>query len=536
MIDVDDPIILPLLPEIDYSALSPEDRERGQILAAREIFRVFARLMHEHLFQGVPWDEQPLHQEIFDMLERAFTEAGFAGVINIAPRSGKTQLICMWIAWCFGKAPDSEFIYATYAQDLAETSAILVRQIIMSDLYRKIFPGTVIDRSVNAREKFHTTKRGKMLARGIEGTITGYGAGRYVAGEEYVFKGCAIFDDLHKPGEAASDTQLAAVKRFYTDVFSNRLNDMARTPIVGIGQRVGLGDITGLLIPDVKGSPSISARKFEKLKVKSLVNGKSVWERRWPTIDLLVEQEVNPWTFATQKQQEPYNERGSTFRIDRMPVCNVRPTGPRIACRAWDLASRKMKVGQTEPDYTAKTLLVYYPDARRYVIEDAHMYRDTPEMVRRDILSTAHRDGLDVYVWIPQDPAQAGVAQVLDLTAMLSGYKVKSGTANGDKATRAEPFAAQFNAGLVECLAHLVDVVKAQLQPFPDGAHDDLVDALASAYAVLAIPDEDEQSRRAAVANMQRLGQFQFGEGLERERADGQDTPREGYFLEEGEV
>lgn len=530
----EDPILIDLA-DIAHPALSAEDMERGFILAAREMFRVFARIMHEHLFPGVPWDEQPLHEEIFDFLERAYTEPGFAGIINIAPRSGKTQLVCMWIAWCFGKQPDSEFIYTTFANDLAETSAVLVRQIITTELYMKVFPGTRIDRNVNAREKFHTTRRGKMLARGIDGTITGYGAGRYVMGSKYVFKGCAIADDLHKPGEAASDTQLNSVKRFYTDVFSNRINDRSRTPIIVIGQRVGMKDITGLLMGE-DGNKSISARKFQKLKVKSLVNGKSAWEARWPTEQLLLEQEVNPWTFATQSQQEPYNERGVVFKCDMMPIIDVRPAGPRVACRSWDLAARKLKQGRTEPDYTAKALLVYYPQARCYVIEEAAIYRDTPEVVKADIKATAHRDGYDMLIWIPQDPAQAGVAQVLDLTAMLTGYKVHSGKATGDKRTKADPFAAQFNVGLVSCMAHCADLVKSQLQPFPDGAHDDLVDALSDAYALLAIPDEDEQARRAAVANIRRLAEYSFADGLQRERVDGADVPTPGYMPDEGEV
>jgi predicted phage terminase large subunit-like protein len=517
-----DPILMDF-EGVDQARLTPDELEHGLILASRELFRVFARIMHEHLFAGVPWDEQPLHQEIFDFLERAFTEPGFGGIINIAPRSGKTQLVCSWIAWCFGKMPDSEFIYTTFSNDLSETNAMLVRQIMTTELYMKIFPKTRIDRNVNAREKFHTTARGKMLARGIEGTITGYGAGRYVMGDKYVFKGCAIADDLHKPGEAASDTQLGAVKRFYTDVFSNRINDKKKTPLIIIGQRVAVKDITGLLMGE-DGSKSISSRKFEKLAIKSMVNNESAWEGRWPIAQLRIEQEVNPWTFATQSQQQPYNERGATFRVDRMPVITVRPAGLRIACRSWDLAARKLKLGKTEPDFTAKVMLVYYPDARLYVIEDAQMYRDTAENVRKDIRNTAHRDGLDPFIWIPQDPAQAGVAQVEDLTAMLTGYKVKSGQATTDKALAADPFAAQFNVGLVACLAPYAELVRNQLLPFPDGAHDDLVDALSGAFRVLAIPDEDERARREAVANIIQMGQYTFDENLNRTRVDEPET------------
>ena len=53
----------------------------------------------------------------------------------------------------------------------------------------------------------------------------------------------------------------------------------------------------------------------------------------------------------------------------------------------------------------------------------------------------------------------------------------------GDKVTRAEPFASQLNVGNVLMLrGEWNDALLAELRMFPNGAHDDQVDALSDAF------------------------------------------------------
>ncbi|QCP54423.1 hypothetical protein FAZ95_36490 [Trinickia violacea] len=72
------------------------------------------------------------------------------------------------------------------------------------------------------------------------------------------------------------------------------------------------------------------------------------------------------------------------------------------------------------------------------------------------------------------------------LTRQLLGYRVISSPETGDKVTRAEPFAAQVNAGNVLMLRGDWDQsLIAELRTFPFGTHDDEVDALSRAFALL---------------------------------------------------
>ena len=68
----------------------------------------------------------------------------------------------------------------------------------------------------------------------------------------------------------------------------------------------------------------------------------------------------------------------------------------------------------------------------------------------------------------------------------LQGYMVSTEREVGDKAYRADPFAAQCQHGFVKLLegwwnGAFVD----ELCAFPNGAHDDQVDAVCSAFRIL---------------------------------------------------
>lgn len=61
----------------------------------------------------------------------------------------------------------------------------------------------------------------------------------------------------------------------------------------------------------------------------------------------------------------------------------------------------------------------------------------------------------------------------------------------GDKITRAEPFAAQWQAGNVEVVrGPWNDAFFSELEAFPEGGHDDQVDAAADGFTALPMSGE----------------------------------------------
>ena len=117
---------------------------------------------------------------------------------------------------------------------------------------------------------------------------------------------------------------------------------------------------------------------------------------------------------------------------------------------------------------------------------DVVRMRGSPNDVVTTIIDTAHRDGLTVPVSLPEDPGQAGRAQIAFLTGQLTGYHTTSSRETGSKMTRAMPVASQVEARNVSIVQGKWNrAFLDELRDFPDGRKDDQVDALARGFEFL---------------------------------------------------
>jgi predicted phage terminase large subunit-like protein len=113
--------------------------------------------------------------------------------------------------------------------------------------------------------------------------------------------------------------------------------------------------------------------------------------------------------------------------------------------------------------------------------------REEGNEVRKLVKATAEMDGKTVQVDLPQDPGQAGKVQARDYVAYLAGFVVRTSPETGDKATRAEPFSVQCEAGNVYIVeGSWNEPYLDELCAFPGGSeHDDQVDATSRAFGRL---------------------------------------------------
>lgn len=157
--------------------------------------------------------------------------------------------------------------------------------------------------------------------------------------------------------------------------------------------------------------------------------------------------------------------------------------------RKWDLAATEPSETNKSPDATAGVLMGVDKDKNYYILDVVHR-RENAANVRKLVLATAQMDKekyRNVKINISQDPGQAGKEQAQSYIKMLSGFKVVARQETGDKVTRAEPFAAQWQAGNVYLVKgawneSYID----ELERFPEGEHDDQVDASSGAFNELA--------------------------------------------------
>lgn len=152
--------------------------------------------------------------------------------------------------------------------------------------------------------------------------------------------------------------------------------------------------------------------------------------------------------------------------------------------RYWDRAATR-KTETNDPDYTVGLKLEKDKDNIFYITDIARL-QQSPLGVQNAIKSIASQDGVSVRIGIEQDPGQAGVSEADYLMRMLQGYIAKPYKASKDKVTRALPASSQAEAGNIKLLqASWNENFLRELENFPDGSHDDMVDALSGAFLML---------------------------------------------------
>ena len=209
--------------------------------------------------------------------------------------------------------------------------------------------------------------------------------------------------------------------------------------------------------------------------------GDALWPDKYPIETLeQIRRTVGEREWAALYQQRPAPLEGALFKPDQLQTIDAEPAGVEWV-RAWDFGATR----DGDPTVGAKLGL---RDGRP-IIADIVRLQGPPEVVERTLLATASRDGRGVKIDLPQDPGQAGKAQVQHFTKLLAGYTVRSSPETGDKVLRAEPLAAQVNVGNVSMVRGawnqaLID----EMRSFPNGSHDDQVDALSRAYGHFVAP------------------------------------------------
>lgn len=125
----------------------------------------------------------------------------------------------------------------------------------------------------------------------------------------------------------------------------------------------------------------------------------------------------------------------------------------------------------------------------RFIVIDVINVRQSAGDVRATVRHTAMIDNAkygNVRIRYPQDPGQAGKDQVQSYALMLAGFNFKSAPVTGSKETRAEPVAAQWQAGNFDVVvADWNDEYFSQLESFPSSKFKDMVDATGDAFSEL---------------------------------------------------
>ena len=393
-------------------------------------------------------------------------------MVFMPPGSAKsTYASVLFPAWWFTQHPRSSIIAASHTAELAEHFGRAVRNSVAE---HSLALGYGLALDSNAASRWHTTEGGSYFATGIRGPITGRRADLTV-----------IDDPVKSMVEADSETVRNAVWEWYRSTLYTRLLPGGR--VVLIQTRWHVGDLGGRLLEEMEAGtgdqwrvvnlPAICESNDDPL---GRSNGEPLWPE-WEDAAALARKQAaaGPRVWGALFQQRPTSAEGVLLKVEKIGALPALPAGG-TAVRAWDLASTK-----DGGDWTAGAKIIRYPDGR-FVIADMVRLRGSPAEVEAAIVNTAQQDGRAVQIGLPQDPGQAGKAQIAYLVSKLSGFRVASSPETGSKETRAGPLASQVEVGNIALLAApwnraLLD----EMRDFPAGKNDDQIDALSRAFGML---------------------------------------------------
>lgn len=270
--------------------------------------------LEEHfLFRGemelVPRTVLPFHRKSFEKITDwalgCLPDGKRHLIICMPPGHGKTLMAHDAVSWLISLFPDSMWIYASYAAQLAVTQTMRIRDIMASDWYRAVYPAAGLRQGQGTMKYFETMAGGSVYGTGLDGSITGFRAGR----KRDEFGGGIVIDDPLKPLEARSETMRNSVNTWFTDTMLSRRNH-DRTPIMLIMQRLHEEDLVGHVLATMPG-------QWDLLSIPAM--NENTGEMLWPetfsqeTAEML--REVDPATFYAQYQQTPRNPGGNIIKL-----------------------------------------------------------------------------------------------------------------------------------------------------------------------------------------------------------------------------
>jgi predicted phage terminase large subunit-like protein len=185
--------------------------------------------------------------------------------------------------------------------------------------------------------------------------------------------------------------------------------------------------------------------------------------------------------WESEYQQNPLTVGGGMFPIEKFKIVSaLNPGEIKRSVRYWD------KAGTADGGAFTVGVRMHWMQDGRFVVGDVRRGQWSALDREKVIKSTAEMDKQAFphhFIWVEQEPGSSGSESAEATIRMLAGWKVRADRVTGNKEDRAQPYAAQVQAGNVllldrEWIRAFVD----EHETFPVGKYKDQVDAAAGAF------------------------------------------------------
>lgn len=397
------------------------------------------------------------------------------------PRHGKSEQVSRRLpAWFMGKFPEQHGVVATYNDDFAADFGKEVRTIIRTPQYRQAFPGVQLMRGGSASDRLQTTAGGQWSFVGRGGSLTGRGAH------------ILILDDIIKDAnEANSQAIRDQAWNWFTKVAMSRR--MGRKLVILTFTRWHADDPIGRLTdPENPHYNAALAARWKIISLPAIAEDDDPLERTpgealWPDgpdkfdIDYLEEQRMlDPTGFEALYQGRPSALDGDLFKRENIGWYD--PANLPANLRYY--ATSDHAVGLKQRNDPSCLLKGGVDNAGNLYLTECVWGRIPTDRVVEHMLAMGAQSKTNPLLWwaesghISKSIGPFLRKRMLEENAFFSIVEI---VPSADKPTRAQSIIGRVAVGKVFFPRGVAWAERAvnEMMAFPNGLHDDFVDALA---------------------------------------------------------
>lgn len=497
------------------------DEVRARLKAERD-FLAFCKYMDpKHPIEAahVKYLGKKLEQ-VYEFIESKGQRGVGRLMIFMPPRYWKSQTASRkFSSWALGKLPDLRIILTSYGADLATKHSKEVRDLIETEKYQAVFGNlastdepVLLDSESRSSAAWELDGHsGGMIAAGVGGAITGFGAGLFI-----------VDDPVKSREDAESQSRRDGVYEWYRSVAYNRLDSIG-SAIILIMTRWDQDDLAGRLLQAMVSDPEAdqwdvvylpaeadeldafpkTVEEFEENLLSGIyipmggdqlgrAPGEPLWPEKHDAARLVkVRANIGDFEYMAQYGQKPRLAVGEFLDDGDFRIVDKAPDGLRWYWYC-DLALGESQTADWNctGGVAMKNEDIFVRDVVKIQDIDAFF----PEL-KSVMTSKGERNS----IWGIEDVAfQKLVIKQFRSDPDLVNKEIKAVRPNGDKVMRARPWRRRAKDG------HLFlvrgkwnrDFIR-EATAFPKGRHDDMVDMLSGGVQMIAEDSKPKQQARS---------------------------------------
>jgi len=412
----------------------------------------------------------PHHKRLAKLMDAVARGEKKRILLSIAPRFGKSLMSSyLFPAWYLGKFPNRRIIMASHTGDMATGFGRKVRDLIDTPEYREVFPEVSLKADSKAAGQWATNKGGEYYAVGVGGALAGRGANLVVIddpfSEQVVMAGNTdVFDD------AWSWFQTGPLQRLAPD-----------GACIIIHTRWNKGDLIGRLIKQMETNPD--SEQWEVVEFPAIMGDgtedqKSLWPERWP-LEALLQKKANmaPQFWQAQYMQNPTSVEGALIKREWWRAWEKDdPPDCEYVIASLDAAQE----AHNRADFNAFQVWgVFYDDREtaNIILLNAWKRRMEYPELKKTMMQEYERWQPDSFVIEKKSSGSVLFQEMRAAGVPVSEFTPGKGN---DKIARVNSVSDIFSSGLVWAPMErrwALEVVE-ECSDFPNGEHDDQVDAM----------------------------------------------------------